>query len=360
MQIALIAPDDLPIPASRGGSVQIYLQSLADELIRRNVRIALYSPGRTPLGQHHTVISKRGQAYRRAVMRHLRRQQPDIVQVENRPSWVPAIRRMVPHAKIVLNLHSTTFLGPRHISVRQARAVLKSVDAVVTNSRYLQREIRRRFHLSNRDWRAAVIHPGVSLDAFTAMERRKEADPPFRILFVGRVIRQKGVHVLVEAVRQLVKMKIPVRATIIGGTHPWERQYRKRLEQRTRRLPIQWIGFVSPSDLPEWFADADVLVCPSQWDEAFGLVNVEALAAGVPVVASRVGGIPEVITSECGVLIRDYRRPEAFAEVFRTLAEHREHLQHLADQTRNRAEQFTWRRTGRAFERLYRELGLTC
>lgn len=359
IRVALVAPEGLPIPPVRGGSVQIYLEDLVRELDATGVDVTLLSPGagRDACERHIKIEESSRGAYRRACLAHLRSLAPEVIQVENRPDLVPRVRRAVPNARVVLNLHSTTFLGPRHIDRARARGVLRHADAVVLNSHYLRRVIARAFRLDPGRWRPHVIHPGVDAGRFTPpAQNARPAWPPFRLVYVGRVIRGKGVHILVEAVRQLHRAKVPVHLTIIGRTPRWESAYERALRAAIRGLPVQWPGFVPPDQLPPRLWAAHALVCPSQAPEAFGLVNVEAMAAGLPVIASQQGGIQETVDASCGILVRRYRDPAGFSRAIRTLMADTGRWQALCDGARRRAEAFTWPRCAAHFAALYGEL----
>ncbi|MBX5437428.1 MAG: glycosyltransferase family 4 protein, partial [Alicyclobacillaceae bacterium] len=234
MQVAVVAPDDLPIPPVKGGSVQIYLWHVCRLLAgARDVTVTLLSPGRHPspeLSSHLPVAVRnrreRRRTYRALILTELKQIGPDIVHVDNRPDLVPAVRVACPDAKVVLNLHSGTFLGPRHLAPTAARDILCSADAVVCNSRFLQRRIARHFRLETGAWHPVVIYPGVDVAQFTPLAaaghaQNGRASPVLstgrpvrpeglRVLYVGRVIQGKGVHVLVEAVRQLRRRGVPV------------------------------------------------------------------------------------------------------------------------------------------------------
>lgn len=359
IRVALVAPEGLPIPPVRGGSVQIYLEALVRELEEAGVDVTLLSPGagQDACKRHIQIQASDRSAYRRACLARLRSLAPGVIQVDNRPDLVPLVRRAVPNARVVLNLHSTTFLGPRHIDRARARRVLRYADAVVLNSRFLRREIARTFRLGPGTWRPHVIHPGVDARRFTPPARRTRPSwPPFRLVYVGRVIRGKGVHILVEAVRQLHRANVPVQLTIIGRTPPWEAAYERALRAAIRGLPVQWPGFVPPDKLPPRLWAAHALVCPSQAPEAFGLVNVEAMAAGLPVIASKQGGIQETLDASCGILVRHYQDPASFSRAIRTLMADISRWRALSEGAQRRAQEFTWSRCAAQFAALYREL----
>jgi len=124
-------------------------------------------------------------------------------------------------------------------------------------------------------------------------------DPAPTVLYVGRLTGSKGVDVLIEALARLDS----VSATIAG-----DGPARESLERLARRLGvaerIRFVGWVSPPERSGLFARASVLAMPSLWQEPFGIVGLEALAAGVPVVASAVGGIPSWLRDgEAGLLV---------------------------------------------------------
>lgn len=366
MRIAVMAPEDLPVPPVRGGSVQIYADALTRALAAMpGLEVTLLAPRPAASGadappEHGGEYGRRlvhlpgGAPFLSAAAAYLAAWDPDWIQVENRPAWVNTLRALAPRARILLNLHSLTFLGPRHIHPMAARQALCSADAVVLNSRFLLRAVTRRFRLRTAAWHPVVIHPGVDLvrfappDAHAAKRRTR-----LRIVYVGRVVRQKGVHVLLTAVRRLHRLGIPVHATIIGRAPPWERAYAARIRRLLRGLPARWIGFVPPARLPPYLWQHDVLVCPSQGPEAFGLVNVEAMAAGLAVVASRQGGIREAV-GDAGVLVAKFRQPEAFAAALIRLARRPDQLRRLQQAARARAQAFTWTRTAARFAAIYR------
>jgi spore coat protein SA len=118
------------------------------------------------------------------------------------------------------------------------------------------------------------------------------------VLYVGRVIPAKGVHVLVEAMRIIYGDQIPAVCKVVGSSHAGGHRGRTtsytRAVEKNRPPNVHFEGFRSANDIAREYRDADIFCCPSIWQEPFGLVNIEAMACGLPVAASRVGGIPEI------------------------------------------------------------------
>jgi glycosyltransferase involved in cell wall biosynthesis len=154
-----------------------------------------------------------------------------------------------------------------------------------------------------------VVHCGVDLGAFAP----RPADPnpdsarPLRLLAVGRLVAVKGQGVLVEAVARLARDGVDVVATLVG-----DGPRRAGLEALARDLGvadrIQFAGRVGQDDIRRFYAEADVFCLPS-FAEGIPVVLLEAMASGVPVVASRITGIPELIEDgRSGVLVPPGRR----------------------------------------------------
>ena len=141
--------------------------------------------------------------------------------------------------------------------------------------------------------------------------------PPFRrtrnILFVGRLEAVKGVDVLLRATA-LARERIQELSVTIAG----DGEDRSRLERMSSDLgldgTVKFCGWLTPKEVAVCYAEAEIVAIPSIWPETLASVSVEALAAGRPVVASNVGGIPEVVVD--GVTGRLVRRRDArlFAE----------------------------------------------
>lgn len=126
-----------------------------------------------------------------------------------------------------------------------------------------------------------------------AVFRRRWAAPEERIvLFVGRLVREKGVEVLVDSMPEVVAAHPEARFIVAGGGHA--DHLRSRAASLGLGHRIAFTGFILEADLPRLYAIADVAVFPSLY-EPFGIVALEAMAAGVPVVTSDIGGFGEVV-----------------------------------------------------------------
>lgn len=131
-----------------------------------------------------------------------------------------------------------------------------------------------------------VIYPGV--DVTTAVATRPTR-PSTTLGFLGRLTEEKGVDFAIQAIRNLPSDF----NLIIGGTGPEENTLRQLVKNLQLDDRVKFLGNIEEKEF--FFQKIDILIMPSILAEAFGLVVIEALAAGVPVAASRIGAIPEII-----------------------------------------------------------------
>jgi glycosyltransferase involved in cell wall biosynthesis len=142
------------------------------------------------------------------------------------------------------------------------------------------------------------------------------------VLTLCRISKEKGLEYLIEATRQIVKRMPNVRVIIKGSTQ--DPKYKQKLATLVQKYKLDRnIGFseFSPySEVPKFLAASDVFVLPSI-SEGLGLVIMEAMASGVPVVASRVGGVPDILTDGFNGLMVDPAKPALLADALLRLLE---------------------------------------
>jgi D-inositol-3-phosphate glycosyltransferase len=205
-----------------------------------------------------------------------------------------------------------------------------------------------------------VVPCGVNLDLFQPMDKEsarrtlglKKGERI--ILFVGRIEPLKGIDVLIGAAAQLHDDE-NFRVLIVGGDERAERQL-EELRQHAERLGvdhhISFVGAVAHEELPVYYNAADVCVVPSYY-ESFGLVAIESMACGTPVVASRVGGLTSAISDgETGYLI-PWRCPEPFAERLELLLDNDELRASFGRAAREAVERFRWANVADALSAMY-------
>jgi D-inositol-3-phosphate glycosyltransferase len=192
--------------------------------------------------------------------------------------------------------------------------VVASADRVIASSEH-ERQSLVELYRARRE-RVAVINGGVDLRLFRPLDRaiaraRLGLDGEI-VLFVGRMDRVKGLDVLLRAIA-LLRHRPSLKLVVVGGSGQEEELRRCRALADRLDLDVLFRGAIPQEELPSYYNAADVLVVPSHY-ESFGLVAVEALACGTPVIGSMVGGLPTVIHDGENGLLVPWRRPEAFAE----------------------------------------------
>lgn len=181
-----------------------------------------------------------------------------------------------------------TCLGLAHQVVAVARPVRDSLAAVVDPDRL------------------SLVANGVDTDRFRPAPESTPGPAP-RILFVGHLSEQKGVVDLLDASDQLLAAGIEHRLVLAGANRLSPDQ-----TARLRADHVHWLGPVAPARMPATYQGADVFCLPSHW-EAMPLAVLEAMASGLPVVASRVGQVPDMVDHGTTGLVTDPHRPDLLA-----------------------------------------------
>ena len=251
----------------------------------------------------------------RGLIKSLRRL--DVVHIHNRPQWVGELRQLGYAGTIWLHLHNN-HLG--HWTASALDALAPQLERIAVCSSFLRGTFAPRS--PSLAAKTRVIFNGVNNRMFYPKEDIREAKT---ILFVGRFDEEKGVLQLLRAYARLLDRHPDATLVIVGttgfGVHR-ETDYVRKVRELAKSLicsrnaRIHFPGYIHhDKDLAAWFQRATVLASPSLFQEPFGLVNVEAMACGTPVVGSNRGGIPEVL-GDTGVLVN----PEAEEEFAVALA----------------------------------------
>jgi len=212
--------------------------------------------------------------------------------------------------------------------------IMRRCDKIVANSRWtLDVTVPKDYPRS----RTEVIYNGVNTKRF----RRVKTDIKDRLgceflsMTVCRLVEQKGVEFLVRALKDI---NPELKAIVIGRGPELGKlvTLSKRLGLEKRIIFIS--SFVEESKLMEYYSASDVFVLPSLW-EPFGIVLIEAMACENPIVATRVGGIPEIITPDCGILVEP-RNPTQIAEAVNTLLSDPKRRMMFSKKARGRVKRF--------------------
>jgi len=296
------------------------------------------------------------QASRRAVGRVVQAWRPDVLHVH---WWVPGGFAVWPppadQAPVVLTSHGTDlFLLDRFPAARVIAApIFRMAHQVTVISSPL---VERVESLGIPRERISVIPMAV---AARFHERPPGAEAGSRLLFVGRLVERKGARVAVEALDMLKRMGRKAHLTIVGDG-PERGPLESLVDDKGLSQAVEFKGQLPTERVAGELAAADLFVMPAVTDwkgeqEGFGLVLVEAMMSGVPIVASRSGGIPDVVTDgETGLLVPE-RDPVALADAIARLLSDQDLSQRLAQAAARDAERrFAPPAIARRFEAVYR------
>ncbi|MFJ4920885.1 D-inositol-3-phosphate glycosyltransferase [Streptomyces sp. NPDC088725] len=267
---------------------------------------------------------------------------------------VPLVHAMHTMAKVknaALAAEDTPEPAARVIGETQ---IVRAADRLIANTAEEAGELVRFYDADPA--KTAVVHPGVNLDCFSPRDGRAAArerlglpQDAFVPLFAGRIQPLKAPDVLLRAVAVLLEQDPSLRTNlvvpVVGGPSGTGLAKPECLQKLAARLGIADIVRFRPpvghDKLADWFRAASVLVMPS-YNESFGLVAIEAQAAGTPVVAASVGGLPVAVRDgETGFLVPGHE-PAAYAQALRRFIDRPELVAGMGAAAAHHAQSFGW------------------
>jgi glycosyltransferase involved in cell wall biosynthesis len=226
------------------------------------------------------------------------------------------------------------------------KAAYSNSDLVVTPSEFSKKTLCEAFGLL--EDKVKVVPHGVDITRFVVKEKRFEG---IQLLFVGGLEERKGVKYLIEALGPVIDSHSAVELTVVGSG-----VQESKLRELTRELNLErrvkFTGHVD--EVTEYYNSADIFVFPSS-KEGFGMVLIEAMACGLPIISTNASAIPEVVGS-AGILVEP-RNSEALADAIIKLIESRELREELGRKGRKRVEEnFTWEKVVQKMIEVYKEV----
>lgn len=281
---------------------------------------------------HGAVLSRRVEAAEHWEVVHAHYGNNAVEALVAKPQWR---RRLVAN----FHGHDATSVPMQH-GWTAYRRVLGDAHAVV-HSPFMEDTLRQ-----HTDLRVDRVTMGVDLDRFAPCPKPNSWPSPLRLLSVGRLTRQKGHAVAIEALRLLETQypSLEIRLAIAG-----DGPERKRLQSLNRRRPlpdrVELMGWVSHADMPALYARYHVMLLPAQptgdgQQEAFGRAAVEAMASGLPVVGCPIGGLPDTI-DRGGVIAEGFDASAIARAIARVLEQASPSA--WGERSRNRATEFSIR-----------------
>lgn len=383
--IAVITPGILPVPASKGGAVEALIENLIKEneikgLLRFEI-ISIYNEEAAKISEQyeksdflfiHTpklllLLDKmiyffarnlfrirKNMSYRYILQRlyyisraagYLHDNFYDKVLLENHPTLFWALKKRGNYAKYQNNyyfhLHNE-LSGDFH-----TQNLIEESHTILTVSRFLKQSVCCRLKCRDED-KFAVLYNGIDSGRFsaagretiTALKNKYGIQPDEKVLiFTGRLIQEKGVKELLLAFQMIGYQK--VKLLIVGSffmNTDTSSDYEKLLYQlaECKKKDIIFTGYVPYGDMPSMYALADIAVLPSICNEAAGQTILESRVAGLPIITTDAGGIPEYVNEQCAVLLpRDEHLAENIATAIDRLLSDDELRRQMSEAAKN-------------------------
>ncbi len=251
-------------------------------------------------------------------------------------------------------------------SLIQQRLVWKRADKVIAVSKAVANDVME-FYKIDSD-KVHVVYNGVDPDIFRPHEdteeiaRKLEVEGKKVVLFVGDFGLRKGLKYLIQAVPSVIREIPDAMFILIGGTPKWLgtsiywRMLHEQIQRRHVQNYVKLMGEVEHLKLLKYYSLADVFILPSLY-EGFGKVILEAMASTRPVVATNVGGIPEIITDNVDGLLIPPCRSEEIARALISLLSDPKRSRRMGLRGRRKVlREFTWSRAAKKTNNVYRLL----
>lgn len=370
MKVAMVSPYDFSWP----GGVNAHVTQLSAELRQRGHEVTVIAP-RTPanpLAQcgspdyfipmgRSVPLSAGGSTARVTlswwlwprVRQLMARERFDLVHVHE--PLAPLLPLMFLHHSNAVNVGTFHAFSDGQQLYRWSRYALRTWHQRL-HGRIAVSEAARTFvapHFPQRQYR--VIPNGIDFQRFAAANPLPELqDDRKNILFVGRKDERKGLRYLLEAFTLLLEIRRDLRLVVVGPGEP-DRTCESLIDTMNGvdRGMVRITGPVSDEDLPRHYASADVFCSPATGGESFGIVLLEAMAAGAPVVASNISGYRDVVAHERNGMLVSPRDPRAIAAAIVNVIDNPELAGRLSNAGKQVAQDHRWQRVASEVEDYY-------
>ena len=351
------------------GGAELLLHGLADSLVKRGHAVTVWAPqvrgkdnrvvGRYRLRRYGRPSSKRFGA-RQTLPRLLLEtwgQRLDVLHCHGAypAGYVGAAFKRLTGTPMLIRPHGADILPGEWIDrdprlAARMRDALRMADAVVAQGEFLAERLRA---LGVPAGRLHVICNGVRLPD----ETLRSAPEAASVVAMGSLTPKKGFDVLLQAFR-LVRQRLPQARLTIAGEGPEGPRLRELASSLGLTEAVLFAGLVTGDAKAALFARARLFVSSAR-REPFANANLEAMARGKPMIATRVGGNPEMVEDGVSGLLVEPEDPDGLAAAIVRLLDEPERADAMGRAARRRAEAFSWGRMVDRYEALYRELGAT-
>jgi len=274
--------------------------------------------------------------------------------------FIGAVFRRVCKVPHVATVHGSdlNILTHHKILTPLARFIIRNSDMITVNSKYMRRELESL--APDCSAKIRVIPMGIDPAKFQEsiiIDMKKKHKTSHIVLSVGRLIDLKGTIFLITAMPDVIR-KYPDTQILIAGSGPEHDTLIQRVRELGLENNVTFLGIINIEELPSYYHSADVFVLPSinkdGKTEALGVVLLEAMASGCPVIGSNVGGIPDIIVDgESGFLVPE-QNPHVLAErIVQLLSDDDLQEQFRQNGLKRVREKFSWDKISKDFAEVY-------
>lgn len=248
-----------------------------------------------------------------------------------------------------------TSASQRH-HTRWTRALIARMDGLIATSRATAGYLKHP---------ATVITHGIDSDIFSpcldkGILRQQLGLPSLKLVgCFGRIRERKGSDVFVDALLSIMSSRADVGAVLLGHSTSQHLPFLQEQKDKIRSSGVSDRFFILPevttSEMPNWYRALDIYVAPQRW-EGFGVTPLEAMASGIPVVATRVGAFPNILTSDTGILVEP-GNPGDMVTAISTMLDEPWRMQEMGQAGRERVlHHFSIDEEARQINQVYREI----
>ena len=296
MRIALISTPFLAVPPRNYGGTELVVYELAEGLRARGHDVTVFATGDSHVSADLRALYAHAQwppdplvdlNHVTWAFQQIAAGEYDIIHAHSAAAL--AVHRLSPDVPLVYTLHH-----PREASLSDFYRYFPNIQYVAISADQKAREVPLP--------RVEVIHHGLDVRNYEWRECAGDY-----VAFVGRLSPVKGPHTAIDVAQRAA---LPIR--VAGEIHPFDRAFGAAEVQPRLRLPhVQYLGVVGPETKRPLLRDARALLAPIEWNEPFGLILIEAMLSGCPVVAFPLGSVPELVEhGVTGFIVRDAREME--------------------------------------------------
>ena len=283
LKVALIAPPMISVPPADYGGTELFVAHLATALQDMGIEVVVYANGES------TVPVPRRSLYEHAEW-PIKNAEHSWMRDNNHTSWAihdaehecdilhVQSERAITFSRfsdrpMVLTLH-----GPHDPKLSELYSFFPDIDYVCISHAQCREETMPRMH---------TVHHGIDIDQYRLIEQKQQY-----LSFIGRIAPLKGTHIAIDVAK---RTGIPLK--MAGDIQPVHRDYfERKIKPHIDGTLVDYIGLADLATKNELLGNSLAMLFPIQWNEPFGLVMVEAMACGTPVLAMPGGSVPEIVS----------------------------------------------------------------